>query len=371
MTGFRVVPEIKICSKFDDFLDYAQIGEKDLILTDRFLLDTFIEPKNLPCHVVAQDDFGGGEPSSTKVNKILETVSEFEYDRVIAIGGGTAIDIAKILVLDGVSDLLALFQGKIPPVKTRKLLIIPTTCGTGSEVTNISIVAFPELNTKIGLAKDEIFADVAILCPEFLEGLPYKVFVFSSVDALIHAIESYLSPKANELTRVFSVEAMTRIIRGYLLLQSNGIDYRKKIMDNFAVASTLAGIAFGNAGCGLVHAMSYPLSGEYHIAHGEANHQCLMSVMHYYDKVCPDGKIKDLYKIFADIFCCDEKEALGKFEALVVSLIDRKPLSTYGADEKTLKEFSEQVIKTQQRLLQNAYVPVTAEQIFEIYKPLI
>ena len=93
-----------MCDTFDEFIVNFGLNERDLILTDGFLRDNFVTPKNLPCHVVAQDDFGGGEPSSTKVNAILKEVSKFDYDRVIAIGGGTAIDISKILSLDGVDD---------------------------------------------------------------------------------------------------------------------------------------------------------------------------------------------------------------------------------------------------------------------------
>ena len=214
-----------MCDTFDEFIVNFGLNERDLILTDGFLRDNFVTPKNLPCHVVAQDDFGGGEPSSTKVNAILKEVSKFDYDRVIAIGGGTAIDISKILSLDGVDDLLAVFKGEKPAVRKRKLVIIPTTCGTGSEVTNISIVAFEELNTKFGLAKDELYADTAVLCPEFLKGLPYKVFIFSSVDALIHAIESYLSPKASDISRFFSVEAIKRILGGYVEMREKGADH--------------------------------------------------------------------------------------------------------------------------------------------------
>lgn len=371
MTEFRVVPKIKICSTFDEFVRADKVGQRDLILTDRFLLDHYILPKNLPCPVIAQDDYGPGEPTSSKVRAILEQAGKIDYDRVIAIGGGTAIDIAKLLVLDGVTDLLGLFEGKTPIVRTKQLMIMPTTCGTGSEVTNISIVAFEELNTKIGLANDKIFADSAVLCPEFLQQLPYQVFVFSSVDALIHAIESYLSPKANAMTRFFSVEAIRMILSGYLKIEQQGQEVLGCLMDQFLLASTYAGIAFSNAGCGLIHAMSYPLSGEYHIAHGQANHQMLMSVMRYYRKENPSGALQNLIEVFAQVFDCPAEEAFSAFEQLIERLIARKPLSDYGADLDSIKRFASQVIKTQQRLLANEYVPTSEEQMVEIYKPLL
>ena len=107
-------------------------------------------------------------------------------------------------------------------------------------------------------------------------------------------------------------------------MREKGAEHRKEIMDSFVLGSTYAGVAFGNAGCGLVHAMSYPLSGEYHIAHGEANHKMLMSVLHYYDNALPNGDIKSLYSLFAEILGCDEKDALNEFETLFNSLIETK-----------------------------------------------
>ena len=111
MTSFKIVPRIRNCESFDEFLSGYSVCGKDLILTDRFLLDTYISKKNVPCKVIAQDDFGQGEPTSEKVEKILEKLSGYEYDRVIAIGGGTAIDISKIVALTGINNLFELFCG--------------------------------------------------------------------------------------------------------------------------------------------------------------------------------------------------------------------------------------------------------------------
>lgn len=370
MTGFKVVPKIELYTDFDEFVRMIGLSDRDLILTDRCFVN-MLSSRALPCRILAQDDFGPGEPSCSKITAILAEAQKSEYNRVIAIGGGTAIDISKILTLDSVTDLTNLFTGKIPVRRTRKLVIVPTTCGTGSEVTNISIVAFEQLGTKMGLANDALYADIAALVPEFLKTLPYRVFVFSSVDALIHAIESYLSPKANVITRFFSVKAIQMILSGYLQLQQKGNEYRSEIIGDFLLASTYAGIAFSNAGCGLVHAMSYPLSGEYHLAHGEANHQLLLAVLKYYEERKFNEDFDNLYRVFAGVFGCDESEAGEKFSALIRSLIDRKPLSTYGADAGKVRAFAEQVIKTQQRLLANAYVAADVDAMTSIYQELI
>lgn len=111
------------------------------------------------------------------------------------IGGGTIIDIAKILALDSILPIEDLYDGKLPIKRTKKLVLVPTTCGTGSEVTNIAILALTRRHTKKGLANDCMYADSAVLVPELLKGLPFKFFATSSIDALIHAMESSLSPK--------------------------------------------------------------------------------------------------------------------------------------------------------------------------------
>ncbi|PWM43223.1 MAG: 4-hydroxybutyrate dehydrogenase [Clostridiales bacterium] len=364
MTSFKIVPQIKNCDSFDDFLAEYKLCQKDLILTDRFLLDTYIFPKNLPCAVIAQDDFGGGEPTSEKVKKILEQARKYDYNRVIAIGGGTAIDISKILVLSGIQNLFNLFTGKEAPCRERELIIIPTTCGTGSEITNISIVAFEEEGTKLGLANDSIYADTAVLIPEFLENLPYKVFMFSSVDALIHAVESYLSPLASVQSDFFAKEAIKIILSAYLHIEKNGKDSKKDVAKDVLTASNYAGIAFSNAGCGLIHAMSYPLSGEYHIPHGEANYMMLAPILNFYGKRAPGGRFDSLKIFFKNCGVADVNSLISK-------LIEIKPLSSYGADKNTLITFAEQVIKSQQRLLARSYVLPGETEMVGIYNKIL
>ena len=364
MTSFKIVPQIKSCDNFDDFLAEFKLCQKDLILTDRFLLDTYIAPKNLPCPVIAQDDFGSGEPTCDKVKKILGQAVKYDYNRVIAIGGGTAIDISKIVVLSGIQNLLNLFTGKEKPVRERELVIIPTTCGTGSEITNISIVAFEEEGTKLGLANDAIYADAAVLIPEFLENLPYKVFMFSSVDALIHSIESYLSPLASVQSDFFAKEAIKMILTAYLHIEKNGKESQKDVIKSVLTASNYAGIAFSNAGCGLIHAMSYPLSGEYHIPHGEANYMMMAPVLNFYGRRAPGGRLDSLNVYFKNCGVADVNELISK-------LIEIKPLSSYGAEKDTLITFAAQVIKTQQRLLGRAYVLPGETEMVGIYKKIL
>ncbi|MEI3311047.1 MAG: iron-containing alcohol dehydrogenase [Evtepia gabavorous] len=176
---------------------------------------------NLTSPVLFQEKYGLGEPSDEMVEAIYRDMPK-EVTRVIAVGGGGVLDIAKLLVLQHVPPILNLYDGKLPKGKGRDLVLVPTTCGTGSEVTNISILALLSRRTKKGLAHESMFADQAVLIPELLKGLPFSVFATSSIDALIHAIESSLSPKASTTAELLGYQATASILKGYLAIRTRG-----------------------------------------------------------------------------------------------------------------------------------------------------
>lgn len=369
MSAFKVVPAIQTIETLNEFIKVFHVGKQDLIFTDRCLYQSYFKTLGFTC--IIQDDYGYGEPTDDKVNAIRADFMKYDCERVIAVGGGTVIDIAKLMVLADWTDCLPLFRKEIPAVRNKKLIIIPTTCGTGSEVTNISIVAFKSIDSKLGLAADALYADYAVLIPMLLEKLPLRVFMHSSIDALIHAVESYLSPKANEMTRLFSVSAMTTIIKGYQAIAENGIEPGKELLHDFLLASNFAGIAFSNAGCGLIHAMSYPISGEYHLTHGESNYELLIAVLSFYAEKKGEGALKELTGLFITLFDCNETEVITSLKKLIGQFIPRRPMKEFGMDELKAIEFATQVEKNQQRLLANSYIPVTVEDIVNIYKQIL
>ena len=142
-------------------------------------------------------------------------------DRVLAVGGGESID-----ELYGMAPELP---------KRRELVLIPTTCGTGSEVTNISILNRTRLGTKMGLVGPAMYADAAVLIPQLLEGLPFGVFATSSIDALVHAVESSLSPKATPYTKLFGYKAVEMLIRGYQTIAREGREARLPLLEDFLI----------------------------------------------------------------------------------------------------------------------------------------
>lgn len=358
-------------NKVTEFINDFKIDENDLILTNEYIFIPYFKELNIKANVIFQEKYGNGEPTDEMFERIYSDISKLkEYRRVIGIGGGTIMDLAKILALKNCSPVEDLFSGNIKIEKDKELILIPTTCGTGSEVTNISILSFVSKNTKIGLAVDEMYADKAVILPELLEGLPFQFFASSSIDALIHAVESSLSPKSTEYTELFSYKAIEKIIKGYQYIVENGEESRRNILEEFLIASNYAGIAFGTAGCAAVHALSYPLSGTFHVPHGEANYAVFIAVMKKYMTKKSDGKIKKLNIFLANLLECDEESVYNNLELLLNKIIYKKTLKEYGANIEILEEWTKNVLETQQRLMVNSFVPLNSADILDIYKSL-
>lgn len=369
MQELMLKPTIFKYDTVKEFVDEFKPGKGDLVITNEYIYNPYFGQMNLECDVIFQEKYGAGEPSDDMVEAMYKDIKG-EHKRVIAIGGGTVIDISKLFALRTVSPVLYLYDGKIPPVKNKELILIPTTCGTGSEVTNISILALNSRGTKKGLAVDQMYADTAVLIPELLEGLPFGVFATSSIDALIHAIESSLSPKGNETTRLLGYQAISMILNGYKEIAEKGKEARIALLSQFLMASNYAGIAFANAGCAAVHAMSYPLGATYHVAHGESNYAMFTGVMKNYMELKTDGEIAVLNKFIAHILGCDEKDVYEELEKLLNVIIQKKTLHEYGMKESEIEEFADSVLENQQRLLANNFVPLDRDRLIKIYREL-
>ena len=358
---------------FNNSIEFArdlELGEKDLIFTNRRIYEKSFKDLALKCHYVFKDKYNFNEPKASVVDEIFKDIKNIDFNRVIAVGGGSILDVGKLLALKDVESTEKLFKREIPIVKDKELIIVPTTCGTGSEVTNISIVEIESENTKLGLATKELYADKGVLIPELCKTMPYKAFVYSSIDALIHSIEGFLSPNSSSYTDLFALKAIEMILKGYKDIIKKGEEYRNQIMDKFLIASNYAGIAFGNAGVGAVHALSYPLGGKYHVPHGEANYQFLMAVLNFYREKKNTGKILELTDLISSILNSNKEEAYNDLEKLLNNLIKRKSLNSYGMEKEEIEEFSKSVMKNQQRLLKNNYVAMDLDDMEKIYKTL-
>lgn len=371
MQALRVAPKIHYFDTFKEFNEEFKLGKNDLLVTNEFIYEPYVKPLGIETNVIFQEKFGQGEPSDEMIDNMKKEMDKFSFDRIVAFGGGTIVDICKILALDVPPQSYKLFTGEVPPKKIKKLVVIPTTCGTGSEVTNVAISELKPLNTKKGIAVEETYADEAVLIPEPVTGLPFKFFVTSSIDALIHAIESFLSPKATPFTEMYSIQAIKMIMAGYKEIVEKGEEERKKHLKEFLLASNYAGIAFGNAGCAAVHALSYSIGAKYHVPHGEANYQFFTEVFKMYMRKDPEGKIQRANKIFADILGCKaDVTVYDELEKFLGKLIKKQPLKEYGMKEAEIDEFTKLTVDNQQRLLANNYVFLEDSEIREIFANL-
>lgn len=390
MKLLQLAPVIHEYADFAAFRADFRLGPHDLILTNA-RYGAYLT--GVDCPVIHREKFGTSEPTDAMVNAILAERDRIHHEvgveRIIAIGGGAIMDMAKVLAVapHGTQDCNDLYADMANLHRVHELIALPTTCGTGSEVTNISVIFRTPLGTKQGLVGDALYPAHAVLIPQLMETLPYHVFACSAIDALIHAAESYLSPLATPLTDAFGELAMREILSGFAAIAEDP-DCRPRLNGQFLRAATNAGIAFGNAGCGPVHALSFALGGKYHVPHGESCYQYFLPVLRYYKantievgqsptsvseclhsprvasagdapEMSECGKLARFEALLCDILRAED--GLSALADLLERILPRKPMSAYGATQADAEEFAISTIENQQRLLARAYVPVTLE----------
>lgn len=368
MKEFKIYADIVYQDSFQAFMEDEKISSNDFILTNEFLYNQFVKPLNPQCGTLFIEAYGSGEPTTEMVDRIREQIPA-GVKRLIAIGGGSVIDIAKMLSLHvSTGKTEDLFLSTEAPVRIYDVYAVPTTCGTGSEVTNACAVELVNLHTKRGLNSMLMFPAKSVLIPELISGLPHKFFATSSIDALIHATESFLSPNASPISELFSKEAMRLILSGYQYIVKNGLEKWTERASDFINASNFAGLAFCSAGCAAVHALSYPLGGGYHIPHGEANQLVFAATFRKYKEKQPVGKINALEALWGEMLGVPAEQALETAFALFDQVQPRKPLREFGISDSEFQGFAESVMSGQTRLLNNNYVPLTIEDMVEIYQ---
>lgn len=367
MKLFKMPVEIHRMNTLAELVTEFSVGKGDLILTTRSLKKREIQPLKLDAEVMVQKDYGSGEPNDIMIDRMRQELQGKNIRRVIAIGGGSVIDIAKILVFSGVFTTREFFEGKAAFRRERQLVVVPTTCGTGSEVTNLSVVEITAKGTKMGLGLDEMYPDYAVLIPCLLSELPTDAYMYSAIDALIHAAESYVAPRATVFTKDYSLKAMKMVIEAFRDLDAKGLDTRHLQGEKLLIASTYAGIAFGNAGVGAVHGLSYPLGGTYHVPHGEANYLFFVAVFQAYEAQRNDGVFAELTSYIAGMLQTRPEEAWPTLDALLGRLIPRKPLMAYQVTLEDVANFTDCVVTQQQRLINNSYVKLDRDTVEKIY----
>lgn len=270
----------------DNLTTVVKNAKKVAIFTDRGILATGLV--DLPMtkireagkEVVVFSDLPP-EPTYSQAQKLVDEFRASGADFIVAVGGGSAMDTAKLaslLVTDKytIKDLL---DDPLLGVKTVPTCLIPTTAGTGSEATQNAIVGVPEKELKIGIVNPSMIPDYVILDAEMIRNLPRSIAAATGIDAMAHAIECFTSNKANPFSDTFALEAFDLIINN--IEKACDDPTAMKAKNNMQIAAFYGGAAIACSGTTAVHALSYPLGGKYHIAHGVSNAILLVPVMEF------------------------------------------------------------------------------------------
>lgn len=262
-----------------------------MIVTDRGIVDAgLIAPVEQTLRAAGLDvaifDAVVADPPEKIVLQAIEAAKSSGVDIVIGLGGGSSLDTAKVvaaLAVDGAQPLSEIYGVGALQRKGLPTILIPTTSGTGSEVTAISILTTGE-TTKAGIVSPYLFADVALLDPALTLGLPAAVTAATGMDALTHGIESFINTAYNPIAKALALESI-RVIGGALgTAYDTGGDLEARTA--MLLGSTMAAMAFTRTRLGNVHAMSHPLGAHFDVPHGVANAILLPYVMAWNLRAC-------------------------------------------------------------------------------------
>ncbi|WP_206423084.1 bifunctional acetaldehyde-CoA/alcohol dehydrogenase [Gemmiger sp. An194] len=298
MQWFKVPPKIYFEEDSIQYLEKMEGISRAFIVTDPVMVQLgnvdkilhYLRKREQYCHSEIYSDVES-DPSVECIMRGVDAMRAFNPDVIIAIGGGSAIDAAKGMWLfyehpetsfDGLRQRFLDIRKrafKFPKLGAKtKLVAIPTTSGTGSEVTSFSVITDKKNgNIKYPLADYALTPDVAIIDPQFTRSMPKSIVADTGLDVLTHAIEAYVSVMASDYTDGLALQA-TEMVFHYLKASYNGDNLAREKMHN---ASCIAGMAFTNAFLGLNHSMAHKLGGEFHIPHGRANAILLPYVIAY------------------------------------------------------------------------------------------
>lgn len=313
------------------------------------------------------------EPSQHDVAAIISALSQGQVDMVIGIGGGSVLDVAKllsVLCIDAAPSLDALLAGEKPQRRTRSILI-PTTAGTGSEATPNAILAIPEKETKVGIISPVMLPDVVALLPELTTSMPAHIASSTGIDALCHLIECFTANVANPVSDNYALIGMKKLFANLetTLREPENLQARLEML----WASYYGGASIAHAGTHLVHALSYPLGGKYHLPHGVANAILLAPCMRFI-RPAAVSKFAQAYDLLpdADVRLSDEEKShalVDYFTALVARLQLPASLEALGISPDHLPGLVEAALDVQ-RLMNNVPMAVTADDVRAVYLTL-
>ena len=330
------------------YLEKMPDVEKVFIVTDQGMVEHGLVAKVVDvlrkrANQVVYEIFSDIEPDPTTntVEKGLSKIKDFEPDTIIAVGGGSPLDAAKMMWLMYEAPEVSFWGAKQKFLDIRKrayklpdlgqkaqLVCIPTTSGTGSEVTPFAVITDSETGMKYPIADYALTPSVAIVDPQFTYTLPKPMIAYTGMDVLTHAIESFVSSMASDYTRGLSMQAVELVFKSLSDSYHTNKHEPKEIMHN---ASTIAGMAFANAFLGINHSLAHKIGAEFHIAHGYANAILMPHVIRYNAKNNGKTQVWSKYEYFradedyaklAKAVGCEGETTEELVEAFVQKIID-------------------------------------------------
>lgn len=312
------------------------------------------------------------DPPESIVLQALELATSGGADGVIGFGGGSSMDTAKLVAVmarsgESLAQLYGVDQAKGPRLP---LVLVPTTAGTGSEVTAVAIVTTGD-TTKTGVVSELLYPDVAVLDANLTLGLPPHITAMTGVDAMVHAVEAFTSVnRRNPYSDMLAREALRLMSRHIVAATYEGNDLAAR--EGMLLGACLAGQAFANAPVAAVHALAYPLGGHYHIPHGLSNSLVLPAVLRFNAEQAAPQYAELASIVIGDRPLADTTEGrcqqlIEYFEKLIDTLSLPSQLSAMNIPEQDLPVLAADAMQ-QQRLLVNNPRPVTEPDALAIYR---
>lgn len=356
-----------------------QNNQRVLLVTDPGMVQLQLHAPVLETLEAAECDYRiyasvQADPPEHIVLEAAEFARQNQIDTVIGFGGGSSLDVAKIIALlahpeqkQQLHDMYGVNQAQKPRLP---LILIPTTAGTGSEVTPISIVTTGEA-TKTGIVSAALYADVTILDANFTQNLPAHITAATGIDAMVHAIEAYTSKhKKNFYADMLAIQALKLLNQNLHLVLKDGNNMEAR--QNMLVGSMLAGQAFANAPVAAVHALAYPLGGHFHLSHGHSNALVLTEVLKFN---APAAKQQ-----YAELMTLLDPSSKGCVDGLCDLFIDHMQnyldrsgltlkLNALNVPDNMLEQLAEDAM-LQTRLLQNNPRDMEKQDALAIYQAI-
>lgn len=355
----------------------AQIGDRIMLVTDPGMMATGIVDRAVDLlrkGGVAVELFGDVEadPPEHVVLSAVDAARSADAQGIVGLGGGSSLDVAKLVALlvpgaETLADVYGVDKARGPRLP---LVLVPTTAGTGSEVTPISIVT-TGANEKMGVVSPVLLPDIALLDPALTYGLPPHITAATGIDAMVHAIEAYASasPNNNPLSRMLATQALTLMGRSLLKAVEDGSDQAAR--SDMLLGSMLAGQAFANSPVAAVHALAYPLGGHFHIPHGLSNALVLPHVLRFNIVTSPAPYAELAPFVFPELSALEGQERAAAFCEKLAELSRacglQPNLRAMNIPQDMLPKLASDAMN-QTRLLVNNPRPVCEEDALSIYR---